>query len=51
MKTITAINYIMKELKVSEEVARKLVDRQNVDGDEDVEDEELRKLWKDILIA
>ncbi len=41
----------MRELNVSEEVARKLVARQNVDGDSEVEDEELKKLWKDILEA
>ncbi len=45
----TAIKYIMKELLLTEEVARKLVARQNIDGDSEIAEEELTKLWNDFL--
>ncbi len=41
----------MKVLNVSEAVARKVVARHDVDGDEEMEEEKLNNSWKDFLEA
>ena len=46
-----AIQYVMKELNISEESATKIVENANTDGDDTIEDEELKALWKEVCQA